>query len=120
MRPHDEVQAPRCAEVLLGTRGFAVVVLDLADGLSPALARRLASVWPRLERQAAASSTALLLLSRERLAGSFAGLCLGLDEPRPLWPRHRLGVSLFAGFASRAEIVRSRRFSPGASAELRS
>lgn len=111
VRPPDERAALRTSEILLGTRGLGLVVLDLADRLSPILSARFASAWPRLARQAAAANVTLVLLSRERLAGSFAALCLALGKGRPVWPKHGLRPELFSGIISRAELVRAR---PGA------
>jgi len=112
VRPRGEREALRAAEVLLATSGFAVVLLDLADGLSPFLATRFATAWTRLARQAAVGKVALVLLSRERLSGGAAALCLGIRDSRPLWPEHSLHRRVFAGIASRAEIVRRRDAAP--------
>jgi hypothetical protein len=109
VRPPSERDALRCCEILLGTERLGLVVLDFADGMSPIAAARFASAWPRLTHQAAASHVALVLLSRERLAGSFAALCMALCDARAQWPRHALRVPIFGGIASRAEVVRVRR-----------
>jgi hypothetical protein len=93
---------------LLGTDRLGLVILDLADGLSPIAATRFSSAWPRLAHQAAAANVTLVLISRERLAGSFAALCLALRGGHALWPRHALRTPLFGGIASRAEVVRAR------------
>ena len=108
VRPRGEREALRCSEILIGTEGLGLVVLDLADGLSPLDAARFGSAWPRLARQAAASKVTLVLLSRERLAGSSAALCVALRPGRSLWPRHLLQATLFDGIASRAEVMRLR------------
>lgn len=108
VRPRDERETLRCSEILIGTEGLGLVVLDLADGLSPIAAARFATAWPRLARQAAASKVTLVLLSRERLAGSAAALCVVLRGGRPLWPRHVLRDTLFEGIVSRAEVMRLR------------
>lgn len=120
VRPSGEREALRASEILLGTRGLGLVLLDFADGIPAVLAARFASAWPRLARQAAATNATLVLLSRERLAGSFAALCIALRRARSIWPRHTLRTELFAGIASRAEVVRRRNAAPGARAvELR-
>ena len=108
VRPPDEREALRSSEILLGTQGLRLVLLDLADGFSPITAARFASAWPRLARQATAANVTFVLLSRERSAGSVAALCLTLRNARPRWPKHALRAELFAGIASRAEIVRAR------------
>jgi hypothetical protein len=108
VRPPDERGALRSSEILLGTQGLRLVLLDLADGLSPVTAACFAPAWPRLARQATASNVALVLLSRERLAGSVVALCLTLRNVRPHWPKHTLRAELLHGIASRAEIVRAR------------
>ena len=112
VRPHDEREALRASEILLGTRGFALVVLDLADGIPAFLAARFASAWTRLAHQAATNEVALVLLSRERLAAGAATLCLGIRDSRPLWPEHSLRHGVFSGIAGRAEIVRLRDAPP--------
>jgi hypothetical protein len=108
VRPPDEREALHSSAILLGTQGLRLVLLDLADGLSPITAARFASAWPRLARQATASNVTFVLLSRERLAGSVAALCLTLRDARPRWPKHVLRAELFCGIASRAEVVRAR------------
>jgi hypothetical protein len=108
VRPPDEREALRSSEILLGTQGLRLVLLDLADGLSPITAARFASAWPRLARQATAANVTFVLLSRERSSGSVAALCLSLRNARPRWPKHALRAELFAGIASRAEVVRAR------------
>jgi hypothetical protein len=108
VRPPDEREALRSSEILLGTQGLRLVLLDLADGLSPITAARFASAWPRLARQAVAANVTFVLLSRERSAGSVATLCLTLRNARSRWPKHALHAELFSGIASRAEVVRAR------------
>ena len=108
VRPHDEREALRCAEILLGTERLGLTLLDLADGVSPFVAARFTSAWPRLAHHATASNVTLLLLSRERLAGSFAEVSVAFRAGRALWPRHTLGNHVFHGIASRMEIVRAR------------
>ena len=107
VRPHDEREALRCSEILLGTERLGLVVLDLADGLSPITAARFASAWPRLAHHAATANVTLVLLSRDRLAGSFAALCVALRAGRPLWPQHALQTRIFCGITGRAEVVRA-------------
>ncbi len=120
VRPLDEREALRCSEILIGTEGLGLVVLDLADGLSPIAVARFGSAWARLARHASASRVTLVLLSRERLAGSFAALCVALHGKHPLWPQHVLHPPLFGGIASRAEVLRMREGRPERQVELRS
>ena len=108
VRPGGEREAFRASEILLGTRGLGLVLLDLADGLSALSATRYTSAWPRLARQARASNVTLVLLSRERLAGGVTSVCLALRSACPSWPKHALRAPLFAGLTSRAEVVRVR------------
>jgi len=73
-------EALRSAELVLKTPGFVLVLLDLA--LSGERAREVRSlpraVWLRLHRAAQRSDTPLLLVSRQRLAGSEASLAVAL------------------------------------------
>jgi hypothetical protein len=55
---------------------------------------------------------ALLLISQERLAGSFTALSLELHRGRPIWPSHALRAEIFSGIATHAEIVRRRDGAP--------
>ena len=112
VRPRDEREALRACEILIGTRGFALVVLDLADGLPPFLATRFSAAWTRLARLCEGGEVALVVLSRERLTASAAALCLRIHDACPLWPRHRLQPRIFGGIAGRAEIVRLRTATP--------
>jgi hypothetical protein len=68
----------RSAERLLEARGFALVLLDLAEArvVVPG------SAWPRLVRAAAASRTSLVVLGAQRLAGAFAAQSVELDPAR--------------------------------------
>ena len=121
VRPPDPVGALRACEVLLSTRGFGAVVLDLADGVPSATRARLATVWSRLRLRAASSRTIFLLLARDRLSGGAADVCLTLRERRPLWSRNSSsleGVTLLDGIEARAELVRTRHAAPGAHERL--
>lgn len=126
VRPPGAPDALRCTERLLLAGGFALVVLDLASGGGVAvgdrrgtrpppggLADARSSAWLRLTRCAAASATALVLLGREPVIGSFAALAVDLRTTRrrfaerPAWlegletrvalRRHRFGST--EGFA---------------------
>ncbi|MEA2625955.1 MAG: recombination protein RecA [Candidatus Binatota bacterium] len=119
VRPREAPQALRAAEILLSTRGFGAVILDLADGLAPALSLRFGVAWPRLAHRAATSRGALIVLSDRRMVDGSAHLCLALSEPRMIWPTHRLRARLFGGIESRARVVRTRRGAPGEAARLR-
>lgn len=78
MRARQPREALRGAERLLEARGFAVVLLDLG---APA-PRVAAASWLRLAQAAAASSTALVVLSLARAAGAAAELALELAPLR--------------------------------------
>jgi recombination protein RecA len=121
VRPPDARAALRSAEILLATRGFGVVVLDLADGVPGALRTSLATVWERLRRRASASRSVLLLLAGDRLAGSSARLSLALHERRGSWvrPGNGLGLPLLLGLETHAEVVRERHGRAGTRAMLR-
>ena len=117
VRPSGARDALRCTERLLLARGFALVVLDLTSGdLTRGEGRTVdarSSSWLRLTRCASASATALVLLGRESVVGSFAALVVDLHATRrrfaerPAWlegletrvalRRHRFGST--EGFA---------------------
>lgn len=80
--PNDAVAA---TATLLGSGLFEAVVLDLASA-SPAELRRLpGSTWIRLQRIAADTPGALVLLAREHVACGPGGARLALAPARPRW-----------------------------------
>ena len=105
-RPRSEPKALRCAECLLQTEGFPLVLLDFAGpvqshGHVP---------WIRLARLAASTRTALIVLSRERITGSQAEIALAMQ---PVQARFRGTPSLLEGVETSAVLVRHRAV-PGA------
>lgn len=103
----------RAAEILLRAGGFALVALDLARPLDPAPASHH---WLRLVRAAAATRTALVVLSADaRRTGSHADLAL---EMRPLRPCFEGTPTLLVGLEAEAAVVRHRR-GPEGSVRLR-
>jgi hypothetical protein len=90
------------AERLLGARGFALVLLDLAR---PGVAAAPPAAWPRLRRAAAATQTALVVLGRARSAGSCADLALALG---PAQPRFTGTPALLEGLEAHVLVERSR------------
>jgi hypothetical protein len=106
VRPPGVPEALRSVEHVLQAGGFPLVLLDLcAEGTPP---RIPAAVWPRLRKASAATASALVLLGRRRLAGTFADLALELSASRP---RFEQGPDWLAGFETQARLVRS-RFGP--------
>jgi hypothetical protein len=75
-------EALRCAERLLQTEGFPLVLLDLIESY-PNESRGSKTIqraaWIRLARLAAGTRAALVLLSQERLAGPQAEITLALQ-----------------------------------------
>ena len=104
-RPPGVAEAVRCAERLLGTRGFTAVLLDTGDREAEWEALPTA-VWQRLLRVAAASGAAWVVLSGRRVCGSRADLALVL---RPTRARFTGTPSLFEGLESEAVVERWRR-----------
>jgi len=81
VRPPSPREALRCAERLLETTGFPLVVLDLAgreDAAAP-------HAWQRLARLAASAHSALTLLGTERRAGTAAHIALELQPIQAHW-----------------------------------
>ncbi len=103
----------RATEILLRAGGFALVALDLARRLDRAPASHH---WLRLVRAAAATRTALVVLSADaRQVGSHADLAL---EMRPLRPRFEGTPALLVGLEAEVAVVRHRR-GPEGSVRLR-
>jgi RecA/RadA recombinase len=107
-------EALRSTERLLQASGFALVLLDLAvrdprvalSGRSRATAPIVPlSSWLRLGRAAAASRTALVVLSQRRCTGTAADLAV---EMAPTHSRFTGNPALFEGLTVRVTPVRSR------------
>jgi hypothetical protein len=105
-------EALRCTERLVEARGFALVLLDLS-GQERGVPR---AAWMRLARTAAASGSALLVLSRERAAGPQAAVALELCPARACFGGMPL---LLEALEIEAVVVRHRGASPRRSALLR-
>ena len=84
-RPPSLREALRCAERLLETEGFPLVVLDLAAGQSSLASTNDPPTWLRLARLAAGTQSTLVVLGSERRAGASAHLALELQPARTHW-----------------------------------
>ena len=113
--------AMRCTERLLETEGLPLVILDLAPGAAPrARAPNQpeipASAWTRLARRAAATRTALVVLSDHRRTGTEARMVV---ELRPTRAHFSGSPSLLEEIETRAVLVRHRGGVSGQSARVR-
>lgn len=79
------------AGTLLGSGLFEAVVLDFASSGLAELRRLPGSIWIRLQRRAAETKTALLLLASEHVAHGPGGVRLELQPARPRWSGHGPG-----------------------------
>ena len=104
VRPRGERDALRAAELLLGAGGFGLVVLDLG---SMERASRGAP-WPRLVHAAERTSSALLVVAAQRLAGACATLGLELHAPQVNWNVGPGRLALLTGIDVHLTIARSR------------
>ena len=104
VRPPGVAEALRSVEHVLQAGGFPLVLVDLAAEEAAAL-RIPASAWPRLRKATAAAAAALVLLGRQRLAGTFADLALELDAAAP---RFESAPDWLGGLDCRVRLVRSR------------
>lgn len=84
VRPPAWAAGLRCAELLLQSKGFSLLTLDLGDSL-PRLP--LPATWVRLQRAAEQAQTALLVLAPRAVAGSFATVRVRLERRRLHWLR---------------------------------
>ncbi len=114
VRAPDPTGALRSTERLLETRGLPLVLLDLA--LTGAAPRVAPAAWPRLVRAAAASATALVVLSAERLTGTSADLALVLEPARAYFSGT---PCLFEGLEAHVGLARSREGPEGRVARVR-
>jgi RecA/RadA recombinase len=80
--PQDSLSA---AATLLDASLFEAIVLDFASAPPVELRRLPGSTWIRLQRRAASTRTAVLLLASEHLAVGPGGLRVQLQPARPRW-----------------------------------
>jgi hypothetical protein len=102
VRPGDVGEALRSAEHILATGGFALTLIDLTLADPPRVA---AAAWSRLRRSAAGSEAALVVLGRQRLAGSSADLAMEMGAARP---HFAAAPDWLEGLEGRVELVRNR------------
>jgi hypothetical protein len=115
-RAPGHVEALRCAERLLGTEGFPLVVLDLGGNGNDNGRKVGETAWLRLARRAARTRTALVLVTGERLAGSHAEVALEMQREHA----HFEGTpALFEALSTRAVVVRHRSGPAGHTAPVR-
>lgn len=113
VRCRDLEQAIQAADLLLGSAGFGLVVLDLGGVPSRASHRLPLSFWFRFRRAVEHTPTLLLVLAPEACAKSCASLVLRLrlDEARWSLTSDTNPVShsyLLQGSYFSAEVIRSR------------
>ena len=106
-RPPGPDDALRAAEWIAGAGGFGLVVVDLA-GDAAAPARVTAAAWPRLQRAAERTRTALLVVGSAPCAGAAAALGLALEASRARWSGGPGRLLLLDGVRARITVVRSR------------
>jgi hypothetical protein len=122
VRPPGLAEALRSASHLLASRGFAVVVLDLAAGVRAAAPRVSAlagpealgaRTWLRLRQATSSTDTALVVVADARLAQGFADLALDLAPAAPRFegPARAPGAegTFLAALESELRLVRDRR-----------
>ncbi len=102
VRPRRIEATLRSAELLLKT-GFALVVIDLDEVPRAVLDGLGAPVWSRLLRAVRGARATAALITRERVAGSFATLGLDSERSHALFDR-----GLFEGLEAFAQVVRNR------------
>jgi hypothetical protein len=104
VRASEIPDALRSTEHLLATRGFALVLLDLAPGQQTP-ARIPSSAWSRLRRTTAGTDTALVVLGDRRLADNFADLAIEMSGAEPCFQD---APTLLEGLDGRVQLVRNR------------
>lgn len=104
VRPRTWQEALRSAEIALSSKGLALVVLDWGEHIPRVPSH---AVWVRLQRAAARAHTALLLLTPQSLAGSFAALRVRLRAHAARW-LHAGQCAVLEGFRAVAAIERNR------------
>lgn len=112
VRPPTIQTSLKCADLVVSAGGFGLVILDLSD---TAAHRFPLHVWPRLVRVAKQSHTAVVVLGRQRIIGSFATLSLTLSQQQlrvSRWPR------MIDELGARIVVARSKIHPPGPAIEI--
>ncbi len=98
-------EALRGTERLLQAHGFALVLLDLAEPKASGRSCTHPGTWTRLARASAATNTALVVLSKRRVAGAFTRLAV---ETRSVRARFTGTPALLEEFEIEVALVRHR------------
>ena len=108
---HRLEQVLRATDLLLESRGFGLIALDLAD-VPPESARRIPlTTWFRFRRAIERTPTILLVIEPQPIAGSCSSLLLQLGVPGAQYPVPSSRPShshLLTGLEITAELIRSR------------
>ncbi|MDP2628086.1 MAG: hypothetical protein Q8Q58_14450 [Candidatus Rokubacteria bacterium] len=107
----DTVRALRAADLLARCPGFAVVALDLGEGLSSRRQPVPPTAWRRLQRAVEGSGAALVLRVPRHVAGAAAALVLEAERGRAQWVGSPRPTRL-DGLLSRVRVLRSRAPAP--------
>ncbi len=111
VRPRGIGEAVRAAELVLGTGGFTVVVLDLGAAAAIARERNGASrgaLALRLARATERAGAVALVLAGRPWAGTLAGVTVALARGEARWGGAQDGPRWFAGLTLRAQVERGR------------
>jgi hypothetical protein len=107
-------QVLRATDLLLESGGFGLIVLDLADVLPQAARRIPLTTWFRFRRAVENTSTILLSLAQQPIAGSCSSLLLQLSALNSQFSdkeeqRTNLAhTQLLTGLEINTELIRSR------------
>jgi hypothetical protein len=112
-RPRAERQALRACEQILDAHGFALVLLDWACG---GRSVPQPAAWQKLVRAAAGTNTALVVLSHERITGSFADVAIEMQRVEPQFTGT---PALLEGIEIEAVVTRHRTGPDGRAATVR-
>jgi hypothetical protein len=107
-RPPGVDEALRCTEPVLRAGGFALIALDLTH---PTRQPRVpASAWPRLRKSTAGAGAALVVLARDRVAGTYADLAVEMGTAHPQFGEGPdEGPDWLEGIDGRVLVVRNRQ-----------
>ncbi len=114
VRPRTHRDALQAAEHVLDANGFALVLVDVDDAVpaAPGVAedrrrRMVASRWLRLARAALRTRTALVVIAREHVAGTFAALRVETARHRAAFET-RAPCALFTGITTDVHVRKSK------------
>jgi hypothetical protein len=104
VRCEDAMQALKCADLLVHSGGWGVLVLDLGDTPAQIMRRLPISYWYRFRLAVENTPTAFLILEQEPYVKNCAAMALEMPTAKPIWSGRSLLDGLKVRIAARKPV----------------